>query len=156
MDDAPPAGAILYGPWNWVSTDPEPYSGSLAHKSALAPGFHQHFFTSANPALQVQAGDTLYAYVYLDPANPPREVMLSWDTNGTWKHNVYWGENLINVGVNGTDSRRYVGPLPPTGEWVRLEIPASLDGLEGAAVRGMAFSLFDGRATWDATGIARP
>jgi Zn-dependent metalloprotease/phosphatidylethanolamine-binding protein (PEBP) family uncharacterized protein len=156
FDDAPPPGAKLYGPWNWVGMDPAPYSGGLAHKSALAAGFHQHYFTSASPTLQVQAGDSLYAYIYLDPANPPREVMLSWDTNNTWKHNVYWGENLINVGVDGTDSRRYVGPLPPTGEWVRLEIPASLDGLEGAAVRGMAFSLFDGRATWDATGIARP
>jgi len=152
MDNALPAGAIPGGSWNWVSTDPVPYSGGFAHQSTLAAGFHQHYFTNAAVPLLVQAGDTLYAYIYLDPDNPPREVMLSWYTGGGWDHNAYWGEDLINVGINGTNSRRYMGPLPPNGEWVRLEVPASAVGLEGAAITGMAFSLFDGRATWDTTG----
>jgi len=42
--------------------------------------------------------------------------------------------------------------LPATGQWVRLEVPASLVGLEGQSVDGMAFTLFNGRATWDQTG----
>ena len=46
-----------------------------------------------------------------------------------------------------------MGPLPATGQWVRLEVPASAVGLEGAAISGMAFTLFDGRATWDTTGV---
>ncbi len=153
MDDALPAGAVAYGTWNWVSTDPVPHSGSLAHQSTLAAGFHQHYFAYASDPLQVQAGDNLYIYVYLDPANPPREVMVSW-SSGAWVNNAYWGENLINVGVDGTNSRRYVGPLPPTGQWVRLEVPASDVGLEGASITGMAFSLYDGRATWDSTGTS--
>ncbi len=156
FDDAAPVGASLVGEWNWVSSDPLPYSGVLAHQSALAAGFHQHYFTGALNPMLVQAGDTLYAYIYLDPLNPPREVMLSWDTNGTWRHNAYWGEDLINVGTPGTSSRYYVGPLPPVGEWVRLEVSASAMGLEGALIRGMAFSLYDGRATWDATGTTQP
>ena len=97
-------------------------------------------------------GETLYAFIYLDPANPPREVMLSWDTDGQWRYNAYWGEDLINVGTPGTASRRYIGSLPPTGQWVRLEVAASVMGLEGASIRGMAFSLYDGTATWDTTG----
>ena len=153
IDDELPAGAIPGGNWNWVSTGPTPYSGGLAHQSTLAAGFHQHFFTNAAVPLQVQTGDTLYAYVYLDPDNPPSELMVSWYTGGSWVHNAYWGADLINVGINGTNSRRYMGPLPPTGEWVRLEVPASAVGLEGAAITGMAFSLFDGRATWDTTGV---
>ena len=152
FDDALPAGATPIGNWNWVSASPPPFSGGLAHQSTLAAGFHQHYFVNAAVPLQVQTGDTLYAYIYLDPANPPRELMLSWDTNGSWVHNAYWGADLINVGTNGTNSRRYMGPLPPTGQWVRLEVLASAVGLEGAAVRSMAFSLFDGRATWDTTG----
>jgi hypothetical protein len=36
---------------------------------------------------------------------------------------------------------------------VRLEVPASAVGLEGTSVTGMAFSLYDGTATWDATGV---
>src|SRR5439155_5115491 len=49
-------------------------------------------------------------------------------------------------------SRRYVGPLPALGQWVRLEVPASQVGLEGQTLVGMSFSMFDGRATWDYAG----
>ena len=152
FDDALPPGAIPAGSWNWVSTGPTPYSGSLAHQSTLAAGFHQHYFTNAANPLQPAVGDVLFAYVYLDPANPPSEVMLQWRAGGSWEHRAYWGANLINAGVDGTNSRRYMGPLPATGQWVRLEVPASVVGLEGAVIDGMAFTLYDGRATWDAAG----
>ena len=56
-------------------------------------------------------------------------------------------------GVDGTASRRYMGPLPATGQWVRLEVPAAQVGLEGLSVSGMGFVLYDGRATWDRAGI---
>jgi hypothetical protein len=104
MDDALPAGATTGGSWNWVSTNPAPYSGSLAHQSILAAGVHQHYFTNAAAPMQVPAGGTLYAYVYLDPANPPRELMLAWNAGSwDWEHRAYWGENLINKGTNGGD-----------------------------------------------------
>jgi hypothetical protein len=47
-----------------------------------------------------------------------------------------------------------MGPLPPTGEWVRLEVPAQAVGLGGGAVNvdDMAFTLFGGSATWDYAG----
>ena len=153
IEDGVPAGAALTGNWNWVSTAPPPYSGGLAHQSVLANGVHQHYFNDAAVRMPVKTGDTLFAYVYLDPDNPPSEVMLQWNVGGSWDHRAYWGANLINFGVDGTDSRRYMGALPVTGQWVRLEIPASFVGLEGVAVNGMAFTLFDGRATWDATGV---
>jgi hypothetical protein len=35
-----------------------------------------------------------------------------------------------------------------------LEVSAALLGLEGAELDGMAFSLYNGRATWDASGVA--
>ncbi|MGB5470637.1 MAG: M4 family metallopeptidase [Woeseiaceae bacterium] len=157
VPDGATTGASSNGAWNWVSTVPLPYSGTQAHQSALAAGFHQHYFYGVTPPLQVQVGDILYAYVYLDPANPPREVMLTWNAgvvgNADWHHRAYWGEDLIDKGVNGSPSRQYMGPLPPTGQWVRLEVPASAVGLEGAAVTGMSFNLYDGRATWDTAGI---
>src|SRR5688572_12077684 len=46
-----------------------------------------------------------------------------------------------------------MGAMPPAGQWVRLEVPASAVGLEGKSVRGMAFTLFGGRAAWDVTGV---
>ncbi len=47
VDDAAPAGATLAGTgegWSWVSSNPAPFSGALAHQSALLSGLHQHYF----------------------------------------------------------------------------------------------------------------
>ncbi|MEP7208772.1 MAG: S8 family serine peptidase, partial [Casimicrobiaceae bacterium] len=158
VDDAVPAGATQVGDgggWNWVSSNPAPYAGSLAHQSALASGTHQHYFYNATTTLNIATGDTLFAYVYLDPTNPPSEVMLQWN-DGTWEHRAYWGANLLPWGIDGSISRRAMGPLPPTGQWVRLEVPAAQVGLEGRTLNGMAFTLYNGRATWDYAGKASP
>jgi hypothetical protein len=119
----------------------------------VAAGFHDHWFDNATATLAINTGDNLFAYVYLDPANPPTEVMLMWtDSTGSAEHRAYWGANEIPWGVNGTANQFYVGPLPAAGQWVRLAVPASAVGLEGRSLRGIRFALFDGRATWDVTG----
>jgi hypothetical protein len=154
-DDALPPGAIAYSmdndSWTWVSDHPRPFSGALAHQSESSPGLHFHFFAFAREPLAIGASDVLFAHVYLDPGNPPRTVMLTWCTD-TWEHRAYWGENLIGEGVDGSSGRRYMGPLPPAGRWIRLEVPASAVGLEGRHVHGMGFNLYDGRAAWDRAG----
>jgi hypothetical protein len=154
VDNALPAGATGSGDggdtWNWVS-NPTPYSGTVAHQSAIASGLHQHYFDNATATMSVAAGDKLFAYVYLDPANPPSELMLQW-TDGSWEHRAYWGANTISYGTAGTVSRYNAGALPATGQWVRLEVPASAVGLEGKTVKGMAFTAFGGRVTWDYAG----
>ena len=153
VEDAVPAGAQVGGdePFTWVSANPAPFSGTLAHQSALRNGTHTHGFISATTKLTVGAGDVLFAYVYLDPANPPREVLLQWH-DGTWEHRAYWGDNLVPLPARSGPWNRYMGPLPPTGQWVRLEVPAAAVELEGSTVDGMAFVLYDGRATWDRAG----
>ncbi|HEV2763740.1 MAG TPA: hypothetical protein VGV38_12235, partial [Pyrinomonadaceae bacterium] len=128
-----------------------PYSGTLAHQSNIVGGIHQHYFYGATQTLSVNVGDRLFAYVYLDPANMPAEIMLQWN-NGNWEHRAYWGANNIPWGVDGTESRRHMGPLPALGQWVRLEVPANMVGLEGSTLNGMAFTLYGGRATWDHAG----
>lgn len=159
VEDAVPAGAALSSgeaepwnePWNWIGANPPPFAGGLAHQSAAAAGLHQHYFYNAAEQLSVAPGDTLFAYVYLDPNDPPSEVMLQWN-DGTWEHRAYWGANQIGWGVDGTESRRHMGVLPAAGQWVRLEVPAGLVGLGGRSLSGMAFTLFGGRATWDRAG----
>jgi hypothetical protein len=113
---------------------------------------HQHLFRDTTATLAIGSGDTLYAYVYLDPANPPTEVMLQWHDGTSWSHRAYWGANRIAYGTDGTASRRSMGALPATGKWVRLEVPAAQVDLVGKTVSGMAFVLYDGRATWDYAG----
>src|SRR2546423_9111584 len=136
---------------NWISSNPPPYAGALAHQSLLAGGEHQHYFYNATTTLAVAVGDSLFAYVYLDPANPPSEVMLQWN-DGSWEHRAYWGANLLGWGTDGSVSRRYMGVLPATGQWVRLSVPASQVGLEGRTLNGAAYTLYGGRATWDYAG----
>src|SRR5439155_6701945 len=116
-DDALPAGARPYAEggdaWTWVSSNPTPFSGTRAHQSGLAAGRHEQYFYGATATLSVNAGDTLFTYVYLDPGNPPSEVMLHWE-DGSWEHRAYWGANLIDnsdYGVNGTTSRFPAGGL---------------------------------------------
>ena len=156
-DDSLPAGAVPLADgrdsWTWVASDPQPASGAAAHQSAIAAGLHEHFFNYASPALPVGTGEVLFVYVHLDPANPPSELMLSWNSDG-WEHRAYWGGNLINYGTDGTAGRHYVGALPLTGQWVRLEVSARDVGLEGQAIVGMGFSTYDGRVTWDKAGVA--
>jgi glycosyl hydrolase family 9/cellulase-like Ig domain-containing protein/Big-like domain-containing protein/Calx-beta domain-containing protein len=155
VDDTLPSGALAYAEggdvWNWINANPAPTAGARAHQSTVAAGLHQHFFEWASQMLSVGVGDTLFAHVYLDPANMPRQIMLQW-SDGSWEHRAYWGENLISYGTKDTTSRKYMGPLPAAGQWVRLDVPASAVALEGKTARGMAFTLYGGRATWDAAG----
>jgi hypothetical protein len=95
--------------------------------------------------------DSLFCYVYYDLTNAPSEIMLQWSAaDGTgWNHRAYWGSDNI------AGERTLIGSLPGAGSWVRLEVPASAVNLEGRTVNGMAFSLYNGQATWDYAGKCR-
>jgi hypothetical protein len=45
-----------------------------------------------------------------------------------------------------------MGALPAAGQWVKLQVPASQVGLEGSTLKGMCYSLYGGRATFDCAG----
>ena len=128
VEDALPSGAVggVDGgdAWNWVSSNPTPYSGSAAHQSTVVAGLHQHYFSSATQTMPVSVGDTLFAAVYIDAENPPTEIMLQWN-DGTWEHRAFWGDNNITYGTLGTASRVSMGGLPATGRWTLLQVPAS-------------------------------
>jgi hypothetical protein len=132
-----------------VSSNPSPFSGSSNAQSAIASGGHQFYFYNATNTLFLGTNDNLVGYVYLDPANPPAEVMFQWCDGTSWEQRAYWGGDLIMTGTDGTISRLYQGPLPPLGEWVRLEVPASSVGLGGATINGWAFSIYNGRGWFD-------
>ena len=156
IDDALPVGASPQGggPWNFVAKPDHPvFSGSLALCNT-AQGLDQRFFDNAGRKLKVGAGDTLFAYVYIDPANPPRELMLQWHTSKGWSHRAYWGENVINWGADGTPERLRIGGLPASKKWVRLEVPvAKLKLKPGTIIDGWAFTQYGGTIYWDKAGI---
>lgn len=165
FDDSLPAGAVPGAnggdAWNWVSeASPEgrtdtPVFGTKAHRSASVdgPGVHEHFFNFAQP-FPVATGDILFVYAFVPSSDEPYEIMLSWKDEVNWEHRAFWGYDMINAGTAGTASRRNLGVLTNeyVGRWVRLEVPASLVGLEGHSLRGMSFSLVGGSVTWDRVG----
>jgi hypothetical protein len=155
IEDVAPAGAQLQGNSEWkfvTKADGQVLSGEKA-TTRKATDLSQHFFTGANPGLKVGEGDRLFAYVYLDPADPPKEIMLQWN-DGSWEHRCYWGDDVIPWGGAGSPSRFPMGPLPQVGQWVRLEVEAAKVGLApGATINGWAFTQYAGTTFWDKAGI---
>jgi hypothetical protein len=153
IDDDVPPGANLQADghdWEWVS---EPvHAGQRAMKRTV-DALGQHFFTGATPPLILGKDDTFFAHVYLDPEDPPSAIMLQFN-DGTWEHRAYWGTAQIPFGNHGQPSKRKIDVLPPTGEWVRIEVPIDKVGLKpGAKVHGWAFTQFGGTVYWDHAGL---
>jgi hypothetical protein len=129
----------------------------LSGKRALArtdPGLAQDFFTGAAQPLLIGKQDTLFAYAYLDPTNPPKAIMLQFHTS-EWLHRANWGDaEAIPYGDKATPSKLLLGPLPKPGEWVRLEVETAKLGLEdGTRIDGFAFTQFGGTVYWDKAGL---
>lgn len=152
IDDATPEGADPQGGWTFVGAPSPVFSGEKSH-TRKAAGLSQHFVQNAKTPLKIAEGDVFFAYVYLDPADPPKEIMLQFN-DGSWEHRAFWGENVIPWGADGQPSRFAKGALPKAGEWARLEVSAADVGLApGAAVGGWAFTQHDGTTFWDKAGI---
>src|SRR5262249_29740418 len=140
-DDIPPGAKSVSngeptGNWTWATRPNHPvFSGNRASTRA-ADGLSQHYFYAAPVGLRVGAGDTLFTYVYLDPAGPPQEIMLQWKSGMSpqegdgWMHRAYWGENVIPWGRDASTERVHMGPLPEPGKWVRLEVEAVRVGIK--------------------------
>jgi hypothetical protein len=156
IEDDLPAGAkpsTEHGGWQFVSQLDRPvYSGAKASFRS-GKGLTQHYFLEASPPLRIGAGDRLFAYVYIDPADPPKAIMLQFN-DGNWDHRAFWGDDVIGFGESGSPSRLPMGGLPVRGQWVRLEVDAQKVGLKpGTALNGWAFTQFDGTILWDRAGI---
>ena len=154
IEDTLPLGAKPQGGWQFVSAPQPVFSGEKA-STRTASGLSQHFFVDAKDPIVIQEGDILFAHVFLDPDNPPQEIMLQWN-DGSWSHRAYWGKNLIAWGKDGSAERYRMGDLPEKGTWVRLEVAAEVVGLKpGSKVNGWAFTQFDGTVYWDRAGVER-
>ncbi len=157
VDDALPAGARPDGDekadsWHWAAS-PQPVLNGNRSAERVASGLSQHLFTAAAQPLLIGEGDKLFAHVFVDPNNPPEEIMLQFHT-GSWEHRAVWGADKIDWGKPNTSSRHALGLLPPTGRWVRLEVDAAAIGLSAnAVVDGLACTQFGGRVFWDKLGI---
>ena len=134
-----------------VPVDGSGAPASGGHSEPPAAGLHQHFFENASATFTAAAAEQLYVWVFVDPDNPPTQLMLQWRSAGGWNHRAYWGLSRISWGTEGTASRRRIGAMPRPGRWQRLEVPVDAgSGVDvvGAALNGMAFTFFDGAAAF--------
>lgn len=142
------------------ATPAAPPFTSGGHADAPAKGLHFHSYdialapTPRPPAFAVQPTESLYAWVYLDPNDPPREIQLQWRVrDGNIARRVYWGWNQIPSNVAEAHAGVYAGPLPQPGGWARLSVALSaLDLPNGAAFTALDFMQFDGFAVFGPAG----
>ena len=171
LDDVLPPGATPQRsggppniPWRTFGTEgiPEPKSGvRVRESSATANQVVQHYFDNApvGSAIELQAGDRLVAWIWIDPAMVPSEIVLQWHAErGLWEHRAFWGEDGIPWGTAGGPSKHSMGEIPPAGGWVRLDMdPADLDLLPGDRLTGVACTQRGGpqggRIFWDGVGV---
>ncbi|MBI1373739.1 MAG: DUF1549 domain-containing protein [Phycisphaera sp.] len=156
VDDKNDTGGKENTPWEYVDADTGVvHSGKLARVQE-GDGLMQHYFNGAKKPVKIEKGAAFYAWVYLDPADPPKAVMLQFNDGKQWEHRAVWGSDDILFGRKAENHAGYQrrGKLPEAGGWVRLDVPADAVGFKpGATVHGMAFTQYDGKAYWDDAGL---
>jgi len=159
VDDELPKGAVPQHTeknheLKWITEGEGPVQSGKRAIKRTGKGIVQDFFDGQQTPFTVPTKGKIFAYVYLDPKDPPQGVMLQFNT-GSWSHRALWGEtNSIEWGKEGTVERLVMGPLPKTGEWVRLEVDiAKLKLKAGTKFNGLAFTQKDGTVYWDKTGV---
>ena len=157
FDEQIPEGANPQGdgpdPWKFVGGDGHPTHSGKTSTYRTGTGLTQHFFTDAKEPLVIGENDLLFAYVFLDPENPPETVQLQFN-NGNWEHRAFWGADKGHGAGRNNPSNLRIGDLPELGKWTRLEVPASsVDLPPGSKLNGWAFTQFGGTVHWDQAGL---
>lgn len=158
LDDDFPEGAkpqSAGGPLTWVTAEEGQVKAGRRAIKRSGEGIIQDYVEGLPKPFRVPAQGKIFVHVWLDPANPPKAVMLQWHTNG-WNHRANWGDkDAINYGENGKPSKLLAGDLPKLGEWVRLEVDvAALQLKAGTRFNGLAFTQYGGTVYWDQAGIS--
>ncbi|MFT5303792.1 MAG: hypothetical protein ACI814_004612, partial [Mariniblastus sp.] len=151
FEDAFPAGAVVHAP-GAVLVDEPVNSGSKALK-VVGAGLAQTVYDKGAQPLTAPDGGKFFLNVFLDPQDPPEEIMIQFLTNG-WSHRAIWGADLIDWGKQNSTQRFPAGGLPELGKWVNLEFDASDVGLTAVnKVNGFAFTVHGGTAYFDKMGV---
>jgi len=159
LDDDLPTGAAAQsspgGPTWFAGAEPGTVLSGARCLDRTASGIGQDVFMPAGEIHAGPAGGEVFAHVWIDPAAPPRAVMIQLHTDG-WEHRAVWGEGgVIPWGAVGQASQMVLGPLPEAGKWVRVAFkPESIGVPPGTKLGGFALTQFDGHVRWDKVGLS--
>lgn len=150
IDDALPEGSTTEGTWGWDTFLKE--SGEKSHTEPPAKGVTEHSYRAKS--VVIPKNYVIEQYVYLDPENIPKGIMLKFRFENDGKEDeigIYReGEEEVFIFSND-EPMLYDGTLPNAGKWEKLEIYCDDLGLAGAKLTGMSFVTYGGRAYWDFT-----
>jgi len=152
IDDALPEGSTAEGIWGWDTSLKE--SGEKSHTEPPAKAITEHSYR-AKPII-IPKNSVIEQYVYLDPDNMPKGIMLKFRFENDGKEDeigIYReGEEEVFI-FNNDEPMLYDGTLPNAGKWEKLQIYCDDLGLPGAKLTGISFVTYGGRAYWDLTRI---
>lgn len=158
-DEFPAEGTLQASPgaatqFVTASDEHKVYSGQKSIKRTDA-GLAQDVWDNAKKPLRLPSAAKIFAYVWLDPHNTPKSIMLQFFKSG-WEHRAVWGDyEAINWGAAGTPARVHMGALPATGQWIRVEVPVEKVGLAaGDELKGFALTQHGGSLYWDHVGVS--
>jgi outer membrane protein assembly factor BamB len=117
-------------PWFNGAAPPESTNAAdspFKYRRENIPGgsIHQWDAYASRGDFPIKAGDKLFVYVFLDPGDPPKEVLLQLRANGSYDHRAFWG--TVNRVTHMEPPR--AGDLPAPGTWIRIEVDPSMLGL---------------------------
>ena len=110
VDDDYPEGAkasVAGAPLTWVTAaDGAPVKSGKRAIKRTGEGITQDFFDSIKKPFSVPSKGKIFAWVWLDPQNPPKAVMLQWHSDENWRYRANWGDkDAITFGEPGTPAK---------------------------------------------------
>lgn len=152
VDDSVPAYATLY--WGYWNNEQEasgtqsltnPYQGQTATSLVRIDDLNE----------ATSSGDNLILYVMPTSCKLLKELKVTWYAGST-VGSVYYG-TVGFPAIGGESSAVNMGTtLPPDDTWTRIEIPASLVGLDGATITKVKVENIGGKVWVDAIGKQTP
>jgi hypothetical protein len=149
VDDALPADSTQEGEWIWDNA--LKFSGASSHTSTPKEGINQSSFNMK--PLKLKEGSYIIQYVYLDPQDPPKGIMMKFNLSDGRQAGVYWEAEEEVFDIKEEEDTWYIGFLPKKGEWVKLDIPVDDIDIQDKELTGISYIYYSGKLWWDYTSI---
>jgi hypothetical protein len=144
-----PEGSIEKGNWSWNGKFM--HNGTATHvQNAKDRIIRQSFLAKDIIGLDERSG--IIQYVYLDPENTPKGIMLRLIVSPGKEQVFYWeGHEEVFAELDEYINAWYMGFIPDAGKWIKLFIDFRELDISNAEISGMEFILSNGRAWWGTT-----
>lgn len=133
---------------DWTMLDGSPFEGTNI-RATLSPGKRVgHIVTLTPETFSLNDTENLVQYIFIDPDNPPQDLVIKIVIGQYTRHWIYWGESLMD---QFSRDRIRLGDMPPSGAWVRLRIPGKSFQANGKFINKIRYEHYGGQVLWGPT-----